>query len=119
LDGSINGSSKPWQFRVDMRVDRDFNIKWNKGSEGKPAKTSILNIYFDIQNLFNTQNVIGVYRATGNPDDDGYLAAAQTQQNIVNQIDEQSFRDLYTRKVNNPGNYSIPRRFRIGLLLNF
>ncbi len=119
LDGSINGSSKPWQFRVDLRIDRDFNIKWNKGSEGKPAKTSILNVYFDLQNLFNTQNVIDVYRATGNPDDDGYLAAAQTQQNIVNQIDEQSFRDLYTRKVNAPGNYSIPRRFRIGLMLNF
>jgi len=119
LEGSINGSSKPWQFRVDMRVDRDFNIKWTKGTEGKPGKTSILNVYLDIQNLLNTQNIIEVYRATGNPDDDGYLAAAQSQNEISQQTSEQSFRDLYSVKANNPVNYSIPRRFRIGLMLNF
>lgn len=119
LEGSINGSSKPWQFRVDARIDRDFTIKWNKGTEGKPAKTSVLNFYFDLQNLLNTQNVISVYRATGNPNDDGYLAAAQSQVDIANQTNEQSFRDLYAVKANNPANFSIPRRFRVGLMLNF
>ena len=119
LEGSINGSSKPWQFRIDARIDRDFTIKWNKGSEGKPAKTSVLNFYLDLQNLLNTQNVISVYRATGNADDDGYLAAAQSQVDIANQTNEQSFRDLYSVKANNPANFSIPRRFRVGLMLNF
>jgi len=119
LEGSINGSSKPWQFRVDMRVDRDFNITWRKASETKSAKTSVLNFYLDLQNLFNTQNVITVYRATGNPNDDGYLAAAQSQVDIANQTNEQSFRDLYSVKANNPANFSIPRRFRVGLMLNF
>jgi hypothetical protein len=119
LEGSINGSAKPWQFRVDARIDRDFTIKWNKGSEEKPAKTSVLNFYFDLQNLLNTRNVINVYRATGNPNDDGYLNAAQSQIDIAQQTDEQSFRDLYSVKVNNPANFSIPRRFRVGLMLNF
>jgi hypothetical protein len=119
LEGSINGSNKPWQFRIDMRVDKDFLIKWNKGKEGKPAKTSALNVYLDIQNLLGTQNVLNVYQLTGNPDDDGYLLAAQSQPNIQAQTDEQSFRDLYAVKVNRPTNYSLPRRIRLGLMLNF
>lgn len=120
LEGSINGSSRPWQFRIDMRIDKDINIKWNKGKEGgKPAKTSTLNIYVDFQNLLNTQNVLGVYRKTGNPSDDGYLAAAEFQPTIQTQTDEQSFRDLYSVAVNNPFNYSRPRRVRLGLMLNF
>ena len=119
LEGSINGSTRPWQFRVDMRIDKDVLIKWTKGSEGKKAKTSMLNIYVDIQNLLNTQNILGVYRKTGNADDDGYLAAAEFQAGIQSQTDEQSFRDLYAVAVNNPFNYSRPRRIRLGLMLNF
>ncbi|MFT5280352.1 MAG: hypothetical protein ACI9P8_001993, partial [Bacteroidia bacterium] len=119
LEGSINGSSRPWQFRVDMRVDKDVSIKWTKGTEGKPAKRSNLNIYVDIQNLLNTQNILSVYRKTGNPSDDGYLGAAQFQPLIQSQTDEQSFRDLYAVAVNSPFNYSQPRRIRLGLLLNF
>ena len=119
LEGSINGSNRPWQFRIDMRVDKDFTIKWTKGKEGKPAKTSYLNVYLDFQNLLGTQNVITAYRATGNPDDDGYLLAQQSQPQIESQTDEQSFRDLYAVKLNKPTNYSLPRRIRLGLMLNF
>lgn len=119
LAGSINGSNRPWQFRIDARIDKDFVITWNKGKEGKPAKRSTLNVYLDFQNLLNTQNVLAVYRKTGNPDDDGYLAAAEFQPSIASQTDEQSFRDLYAIKVNNPSNYSRPRRVRLGLMLNF
>jgi hypothetical protein len=119
LEGSVNGSNRPWQFRIDMRVDKDVTIKWNKGKEGKPAKTSNLNIYLDFQNLLNTANVLGVYRKTGNPDDDGYLADASSQSSIQSQTDEQSFRDLYSVAINNPFNYSRPRRIRLGLMLNF
>lgn len=119
LEGSINGSARPWQFRIDARIDKDFNIKWNKPKEGKKLRTSTLNVYVDIQNLLNTQNVLGVYRKTGNPDDDGYLAAAQHQPTIQSQTDEQSFRDLYAVAVNNPFNYSRPRRIRLGVVLNF
>ncbi len=119
MNGSINGSSEPWQFRIDMRIDKDFTIKWNKGKEGKPAKTSALNVYVDCQNLLNTQNVLRVYRKTGNPEDDGYLAAAEHQTSIQSQTDEQSFRDMYAVKVNHPSNYSQPRRIRLGVMLNF
>jgi len=119
LDGSINGSNMPWQFRIDLRADKDFKIKWSKDKEGKPGKSSVLNVYIQVQNLLGTQNVIGVYRKTGNPSDDGYLADAGSQPSIQSQTDEQSFRDLYAIKVNNPNNYSLPRRIRLGIMLNF
>lgn len=119
LEGSVNGSSKPWQFRVDMRIDKDILIKWGKGKEGRTPKTTYLNVYVDIQNLLGNLNVINAYRATGNPNDDGYLLAQQSQPAIASQTDEQSFRDLYAVKVNRPTNYSLPRRIRLGLMLNF
>ena len=45
-----------------------------------------------VTNLLNQFNILNVYRATGNWDDDGYLAAASSQSSIQNQIDEQAFR---------------------------
>jgi hypothetical protein len=63
--------------------------------------------------------VISVYRATGNPDDDGFLTAPASQSTIDAQVNPQSFIDLYNVKVNNPNNYSIPRRARIGVMLDF
>jgi hypothetical protein len=64
-------------------------------------------------------NVLGVYRATGNWNDDGYLAAAQYQTAIQNQLDEQSFRDYYMMKVQNPFNVSVPRTIRLGVKFDF
>ena len=118
LEGSINGSNKPWQFRIDMRIDKDFKIAW-KRKEGKAPKSTYLNVYVDIQNLLGTENVLNAYRATGNPEDDGFLLAAQSQPAIQTQTDEQSFRDLYSVKVNRPTNFSLPRRIRLGLMVNF
>jgi hypothetical protein len=76
-------------------------------------------VYFQILNVLNTKNVVNVYPYTGNADDDGYLAAPEWQRQINSQIDPQSFRDLYSVYVNNPGNYSTPRQIRFGLMFNF
>ena len=114
LKGTINGSRLPWQFRVDMRVDKEFHPKW-----GKSNKEYYFDVYFQINNIFDVQNVLGVYAATGNPGDDGYLAAAEWQSEINQQIDPQSYRDLYAIRINTPGNYSLPRQVRLGLQFNF
>ncbi len=114
LDGTINGSRLPWQFRVDMRLDKDIYLNGGSGN-----RKTYLNIYLQILNLLNTQNVLFVYSATGVPDDDGYLAAAEWQNEINSQIDPNSYATLYDLKVNNPGNYSRPRQIRIGVALNF
>ena len=118
LKGTYSGSRLPWQFRLDLRVDKDIYFKMNK-AKGDNAKQAYMNIYFQILNLLNTKNIINVYSYTGNPDDDGYLTAPEWQREINNQLDPQSFRDLYGIYVNNPSNYSSPRQIRFGLIFNF
>lgn len=116
LDGSVNGSRLPWQVRMDLRIDKNIDLSWGSAENKKMAN---LNIYLQVLNVLNTRNIQNVYRFTGNPDDDGYLYAAATQASIAASNSEQSFRDLYTVKVNNPSNYSIPRRIRLGVMLDF
>ena len=65
-----------------MKVNKEFEIKWSD------KKSSHLNVYVQVQNLLNAQNIISVYRATGNPEDDGYLTASASQ----NAIDAQNVR---------------------------
>ncbi len=113
IEGSINGSRLPWQFRIDGRIDRDINIQWSE------KRSSYLNIYVQVLNIFDSKNILNVYSATGNADDDGYLAAAEYQNLIDTQLDPQAFRDLYSIRVNSPGNYSSPRQIRLGIILNF
>ena len=113
LSGSINGSRLPWQFRLNAKFNKNFEIKWSK------KKSSFLNAYLQIQNLLDAQNIISVYRATGNPEDDGYLTAAESQNDILSRNSPSSFMYLYSLAVNNPSHYSLPRTFRVGLSLTF
>jgi hypothetical protein len=101
---------------LDLQVDRTFDLEF--GKEGK-KKATFLNVYVRVTNLFNQFNVLGVYRATGNSDDDGFLAAAASQTSIQNQLDEQSFRDYYNMKIQNPFNISSPRTIRLGVKFDF
>ena len=88
------------------------------GKEDKKKET-FLNVYVRVTNLFNQFNILNVYRATGNWDDDGFLAAAGSQTSIQNQADEQAFRDYYTMKIQNPFNISSPRTIRLGVKFDF
>jgi hypothetical protein len=119
LDGQINGSNLPWSYKMDLRIDKNLEVNFGKKKEGKEQKTGNLTIYLQVLNLLNTKNVLAVYKATGNPDDDGYLDSPQAQTIIASQNDPASFRDLYSVKNNNPSNYSRPRVIRLGLLLDF
>ncbi len=118
LKGSFYGSRLPWQFRIDAKLDKDINIVWKK-NEGEKPKESMLNIYLQMLNIFNFKNVMAVYPATGNPDDDGYLAAAEWQREINQQLNPDTYRQLYQIYINNPANYSSPRMIRLGLIFNF
>ena len=78
-----------------------------------------MEVYIQVQNLFNTKNVVHVYRVTGNPDYDGYIQSLEGQLAAGAQTDPQAFIDQYNIKVKNPSNYSIPRRVRLGVAFNF
>jgi len=118
LKGTYGGSRLPWQFRLDLRVDKDFYFKLKKNADDN-AKGAYLNVYLQVLNLLDTKNIINVYPYTGNPDDDGYLSAPEWQRQINNQLDPLAFRDMYGNFVDNPGNYSTPRQIRLGLMFNF
>ena len=117
ISGTLNGSRLPWSYRMDLQLDRTINIEM--GGKNDKKKVTFLNIYIRATNLLNQFNKLGVYRATGNWDDDGYLAAAASQTSIQNQTDEQSFRDYYTMKVQNAFNISSPRTIRLGIKFDF
>lgn len=119
LVGTINGARLPWQFNTDLQLYRDIALTFGQDEGENKAKKANLNLYLLVTNVFNTQVITGVYRATGSPDDDGYLAAAQYQATINNQNDPQSFRDLYALKVDNPSNYGAPRTIRLGVRFDF
>jgi hypothetical protein len=117
LSGTLNGSRLPWTNRLDIQLDKTFNVAFGKDDDKK--KVAFLNIYLRVTNLFNNFNILNVYRATGNWDDDGFLAAAASQTSIQNQIDEQAFRDYYAMKVQNAFNISVPRTIRLGVKFDF
>ncbi len=117
LDGTLNGSRLPWSYRLDLQIDRTFNLEF--GSNDDKKKMAFLNVYVRVTNLLNQFNILNVYRATGNWDDDGYLAAASSQASIQNQIDEEAFRNYYTMKIQNPFNISSPRTIRLGIKFDF
>jgi S-formylglutathione hydrolase FrmB len=81
------------------------------------------NYYFndkiETQNLLNAKNIISVYRATGNPNDDGYLTSEAAQNTIAAKNNEDSYRYLYSLAVNKPSHYSLPRMWRAGLSISF
>jgi outer membrane receptor protein involved in Fe transport len=119
VQGTPNGARKPWQFRMDLRFDKAF-VLGNKPKEGGGfTKAFDFNVYLLMLNALDTRNVIGVYRFTGLPDDDGFLASDPGQQLIPTRIDPASYIDQYTLRVQNPNNYSIPRRIRLGIQFNF
>jgi hypothetical protein len=114
LDGSLNGARLPWQFTTDLQLDRDIPLTLG-GKDGDKSKSANLNFYLLVTNVFNTENIVGVYRYTGSPTNDGFLAELTDR----NQIDPDSFRDLYAIRVNNPFNFGIPRTIRLGVRFDF
>lgn len=123
LLGMLNGSRLPWQFNVDFMVWKDFTVVWAKEKEknGKKiaAKKSNLQIYINVENIFNNRNVLSVYRFTGSATDDGYLASALGVQTVASQSAPDAYTNYYNMSMNDPRRISLPRRARIGITLSF
>lgn len=117
--GAINGARYPWNVTVDLRVNKQFHLT-PSDSEKRPI---YFDVYFRAQNLFDARNVIGVYRASGSAEDDGYLASSFGQDELRNL--EESGRDVeafltsYQWLLVNPGFYTLPRRMYFGAIVQF
>lgn len=116
--GQINGSYKPWNFRANLRIDKNIPLTFGR-EDSDNRKTGNLNVYLQVLNVLNRKNILGVYNFTGQPDDDGYLTSAQAKSALAITNSAAAFTDMYMIRMVNPGNYSLPRQIRIGLLFEF
>ncbi len=107
--GELNSAYMPWRSLINLRVDRRFKI----------TKSASLTAYLWIQNLLDTDNVLNVYRATGLPDNDGWLETTEGQDWLNNQTVPESAKMHYQYRVRSPFNYGIPRMTRLGFRIDF
>lgn len=117
-EGAINGARLPWNYTVDARLDKYFDLSLNEG-----GRELGFNVYIRVQNLFDTQNVYGVYSVTGDPEDDGFLISTFGQDRIQTVVDngqsEEVFLAQYNYRLSQPGFYSLARRIYLGATVTF
>lgn len=129
IDGQLNGARLPWNYNINLRLDRDIAIGGNR--EGRRPMN--LNIYFRVSNLLNTLNIRGIY-AAGDENNDGFLASylgqlelsRYTQGNTAADLalrelgrDVDNFIGYYNMGMLNPGFFFAPRRIYLGAIFEF
>jgi hypothetical protein len=122
--GGVNGSRLPWHFNVDMRIDKDFALAWGNSKKCapdgvKPRHNYYIKAILMVNNLFNTKEVLSVYGYTGRPDDNGYLTSALGQTYVPQQVNAQSYTDLYTIYMRDPARLNYARTVNVSLEFNF
>ena len=122
--GGVNDVNLPSSTLINLRVDRSFNLG--------PAS---LKAYLWVQNLLDDRAILNVYRFTGQPDNDGFLQTPSGQEAIRTSVDSEAFLFGYDLVQTGPLNetaggfgasggggapfYGLPRRVRLGILLDF
>lgn len=89
----INGERMPWTWQLDLGLGRELQIF------ERP-----MGFYLEARNLTNHRNVRRVYTATGEADDDGWLASPDGQAEVAARGGE-SFASDYRDRIDNPRNY--------------
>ena len=103
---SKNEVTTDWNFRVDMRLDKTFNIL---------DKVSA-NVYVYVINLLNSEIITYTFPGTGKPDDNGYLQTASGASNYQN---DPNFAYLWPERIKFLSNWGPPRQIRFGVNVSF
>ena len=113
---SINASTTPWTFEVDLRVHKGFTLF---GVDGQ--------VYVYAMNLLDRRNVVNVYGRTGNAGDDGFLTDPELSSGVAEAHGGQAYRALYEAinlrhrqhywAAEGGDLYGSPRQVRFGLRL--
>jgi hypothetical protein len=111
--GSLSGSRYPWNNVVNLRLDKNFELSKKKDHP------LTLNVYFRVQNLLDTRNILQVYSVTGSPYNDGYLTSTLGAGARDNSVNPQSYALLYNSIMLNPDYFSLPRRMFVGAQFSF
>ncbi len=117
VDGTINGAQLPATTRLDLRVDRAFNLGFSD---------SRVRAYVSVINLLDTQNVLAVYRSTGLVNEDGFANTVNGRTALDTPGRLFSYQSYIGGPVNVGGQqtsggafYGSPRQIRLGLLFDF
>lgn len=105
--GYVNSAYGPGSSRLDLKLEKSIKIFGN----------SVITPYLWVENVFNTENAVGVYRSTGSPYTSGYLSTAAGS--ALAKSRGQAYVDDYQSLERNPGNYGIPRLIKLGVKVNF
>jgi hypothetical protein len=115
IEGQINGSTLPWQFSVDARIDKTITI----------TKNMSVNVFLRVQNLLDRQNVADVYKASASAESDGFLVSTNGKSTLDNiettrgSSDLLAYQQSYLMRMINPDFYFFPRRIFIGAVFDF
>jgi hypothetical protein len=115
IEGQINGSTLPWQFSVDARIDKTITI----------TKSMSVNVFLRVQNLLDRQNVADVYKASASAESDGFLVSTNGKSTLDNiettrgSSDLLAYQQSYLMRMINPDFYFFPRRIFIGAVFDF
>jgi hypothetical protein len=111
--GSLNGARKPWNFTLNLRVDKNFSLGDKLG----------LNVYLRVSNVLDRRNIINVYPATGSSEDDGFLRSYFGELQLQSIVDSgrsiDSYLASYQWRILNDDFFSLPRRMFVGAILDF
>ncbi len=125
FEGSINGARLPWNYAMDIRVEKSFRL--NSPEAAKPLN---MTLSLRVLNLFDARNIRGVYPVTGSPNDSGFLSSSDGAA-VVRQADSggaglvaagvngQAYLDSYSWSNLQNGFYSLPRRIFLAALFDF
>ena len=100
----VNSGRKDFTSNADLKITKKFTFKDRYS----------LRAYLNISNLFDRENVLSVYSATGDPFDSGADLSAQGTDYVP--VETVYMYDQYTH---NPGNVSDGRRFSAGVSFNW
>ncbi len=104
--GYINSAYAPGSFRIDLKIEKGF-----------PVGDLYITPYAIIENLLDADNIVNVWRSTGDPYTTGWLSDPDAQ-GTIQQQGEGYVKDYETLE-RDPSNFGIPRLIKLGLKLNF
>ena len=103
--GYVNSRYMSGNFRIDLRAEKAFEIGGFKISP-----------YVWIQNLLDTDNIVNVWRSTGDPYTTGFLNTDEGR--AISLTRGQNYVQDYRALERDPANFGIPRLIRLGLKVN-
>jgi len=118
---ALNSAYTNWNYNIDMRLDKDIrfgNMNFNVylwvtnllGSKLPFQRRSDMGQVYDRQNA----GIVGVYEATGNVDDNGYLDTVAGQRWVQDNGGARA-EEMYRAAVADARNWEAPRQIRLGL----